>query len=377
MNKLLTVYDDYEPLNNVVSALTLDVDEVFYLYHHEEHRTAFANIRRVINRYKNIALHFICPEDDVKEITRILLKNEDIIVDVGGSKYLSLLLFEYANRADKKIIYFDSEENVIKDYRTHSVINKPVFKLTIKDVLNLRGGKLTESMHKNASDPKTIETIYSLFENNINDYPSLIAFMSDLNKKICNARKFGSRSFRLSKEQIAEIKKDPFYEKREDLFTIEDNTIVFKTSRLVDVVKVAGTMLENYLYLKLLESGWFDDIKMSVVVDFSEEWYDHPVKCEIDLVAIRNNRLLFISCKSNKVETPALNEIYVHNSMFGNALSVPVICVCEDIDRRYPSIYAKAEELGIYMIDKSNLIEEDFPEIFHEIVSGVYEYDLL
>ena len=102
-----------------------------------------------------------------------------------------------------------------------------------------------------------------------------------------------------------------------------------------------------------------------------------PVKCEIDLVAIRNNRLLFISCKSNKVETPALNEIYVHNSMFGNALSVPVICVCEDIDRRYPSIYAKAEELGIYMIDKSNLIEEDFPEIFHEIVSGVYEYDLL
>ena len=377
MSKLLTVYDDYEPLNNVVSALTLDIDEVFYLYHHEAHRTAFSNIRRVINRYKNIALHFIRPEDDVKEITRILLKNDDIIVDVGGSKYLSLLLFEYANRADKEIVYFDSEENVIKDYRTHSIIDKPVFRLTIKDVLNLRGGKLTEYMHKSANDPKTVETIYSLFENNIKNYAELINFMSDLNKKICNARKIGNRTFRLSKEQIAEIQRDSFYNKREDLFTIEDNNIVFKTPQLVEVVKVSGTMLENYLYLKLTESKQFDDVKMSVVVDFSEDWYDHPVKCEIDLLAIRNNRLLFISCKSNKVETPALNEIYVHNSMFGNALSVPVICVCEDIDRRYPSIYAKAEELGIYMIDRSNLMEEDFPEIFREIVGGEYEYDLL
>ena len=200
MSKLLTVYDDYEPLNNVVCALTLDVDEVFYLYHHEEQRMAFTNIRKVIGRYKNIALHFVRPEDDVKEITRILLKNEDIIIDVGGSKYLSLLLFEYANRADKKIVYFDSEENVIKDYRSHSIIDKPVFKLTITDVLNLRGGKITQQSHKNATDPKTIETIYNLFESNLDNYSALTAFMSTLGKKISGGMKIGSKTFRLRKE---------------------------------------------------------------------------------------------------------------------------------------------------------------------------------
>lgn len=29
MSKMLTVYDDVDPLNNVVSALTLDIDEIF------------------------------------------------------------------------------------------------------------------------------------------------------------------------------------------------------------------------------------------------------------------------------------------------------------------------------------------------------------
>ena len=377
MNKLLTVYDDREPLNNVVNALTMDVDEVFYLYHHEERRTAFTNIRKVIRSYKNIALHFIRPVDDEAEISKILQDNRDVIVDVGGSKYLSLLLFEHANRNGNPIIYFDSEENVIKDYRTHSVVDRDIFKLTIKDVLMLRGGDIADYMHKGVNDPETKETIYQLFENNLNDYSALMNYLSYLNKILVSAKAIGNRSFRLRKEQLVEIRKDKCFQRIGDLFTIEEDRIVFKTAKLIDVVTVSGTLRENYLYLKLQEANRFDDVKMSVVVDFSDDRYDHPVKCEIDLMAIHNNRLMFVSCKSNKVETPALNEIYVHNSMFGNSLSVPVICVCEEIDRRYPSMYAKAEELGIYMIDRSNILEEDFPEIFHRIIIGAYKYDLL
>ena len=340
MNKLLTVYDDREPLNNVVNALTMDVDEVFYLYHHEERRTAFTNIRKVIRSYKNIALHFIRPVDDEAEISKILQDNRDVIVDVGGSKYLSLLLFEHANRNGNPIIYFDSEENVIKDYRTHSVVDRDIFKLTIKDVLMLRGGDIADYMHKGVNDPETKETIYQLFENNLNDYSALMNYLSYLNKILVSAKAIGNRSFRLRKEQLVEIRKDKCFQRIGDLFTIEEDRIVFKTAKLIDVVTVSGTLLENYLYLKLQEANRFDDVKMSVVVDFSDDRYDHPVKCEIDLMAIHNNRLMFVSCKSNKVETPALNEIYVHNSMFGNSLSVPVICVCEEIDRRYPSMYA-------------------------------------
>ena len=88
------------------------------------------------------------------------------------------------------------------------------------------------------------------------------------------------------------------------------------------MISVAGAFLENYLYLKLDESGLFDDIKMSAVIDFSDDKYAYPVRCEIDCLIIKDNRLLFVSCKSSKADATTLNEIYVHNHRFGNALSL-------------------------------------------------------
>ena len=96
MNKLLTVYDDKEPLNNVISELSLDVDEVFYVYHHEVSRTSFNNITKVIRNHKDLKLHFIQLEDDLNQLNELI--DDNTIVDVGGAKYLSLLLFELCNK---------------------------------------------------------------------------------------------------------------------------------------------------------------------------------------------------------------------------------------------------------------------------------------
>ena len=138
---------------------------------------------------------------------------------------------------------------------------------------------------------------------------------------------------------------------------------------------VSGAFLENYLYIKLTESGKFDDVKMSTVIDFSDNKYIYPVRCEIDCLIIRNNRLLFVSCKSSKADASTLNEIYVHNHRFGNVLSMPVLCVCEELDRKYPSTYAKGEELGIYLIDRSSFMKGDISEAFASIFDGTYVYD--
>ncbi|MBR5755693.1 MAG: hypothetical protein IKX97_07760, partial [Erysipelotrichaceae bacterium] len=105
------------------------------------------------------------------------------------------------------------------------------------------------------------------------------------------------------------------------------------------------------------------------------EKYSHPVRCEIDCLIIKDNQLLFTSCKSSKASTDDLNEIYVHNKMFGNCRSKPVIFVGEELDRRYPSIYAKGIELGIYIVDKSSLLNKGVDEEFREIAEGTYKYD--
>ena len=114
---------------------------------------------------------------------------------------------------------------------------------------------------------------------------------------------------------------------------------------------------------------------MSTVIDFSDERYSYPVRCEIDCLIIKDNKLLFVSCKSNKADTEALNEIYVHNHHFGNVLSLPVLCVCEEMDRKYPSTYAKGEELGVYLVDRSSFLDHEICEVFESILNDTYVYD--
>ena len=90
---------------------------------------------------------------------------------------------------------------------------------------------------------------------------------------------------------------------------------------------------------------------------------------------IKDNRLLFVSCKSSKASADDLNEIYVHNRYFGNILSLPVLCVLEEMDLKNPGIYAKGEELGVYLVDRSSFTENDISEVFASILDGTYTYD--
>ncbi len=376
MSKILTVYDDVDPLNNVISALTLKSEEIFYVYHHEVAKQNFDNIRKVMDRYLDAPIHFIQLQDDEAELKEIIEKNSDLVIDVGGAKYLSLFLFEMVRSGDKQIIYYDDDENCIKDYRTHSVLCEQVFKLTIEDVLNLRGGVIRSFMHKAADDKETIETVEALVEKNIDHYNSFTRYITKVNTIINNSKYLGFNIYKLEEEDRNALVSDNTYQSMEDLFVIDDkNRLKFKNRKLRDMVAVSGAFLENYLYIKLSESGLFDDVKMSTVIDFSDDKYRHPVRCELDCLIIKDNRMLFVSCKSNKVDTEALNEIYVHNHRFGNVLSVPVLCVCEELDRKYPSTYAKGEELGIYLIDRSSFVENDVCEVFASILDGTYIYD--
>lgn len=377
MNKLLTVYDNNDPINNVISALTLSADEVFFIYHHEPDKVAFNNIDKVLKRHRNIKTNFIRLNNDEEDIREIIRKNKNITVDVGGAKYLSLLLFEICKDLDNMIVYFDDEENVVKDYRTHKAKSENIYKLTIEDIFELHNGRVIENMHASAKDKKTIDIINKIVENNLDNYSSFIRYVTKVNAIVNSARNSKGRSIELNEKQIRDIKTDSCYRKTQDLFEIKDRKITFTTPKLRQLIGVSGAFLENYLYHKLIKSKKFDEVSMSTVIDFSSGKDKYPVRCEIDILALKDNRLLFVSCKSNKIDTTDLNEIYVHNSLFGNVLSTPVICLCEEADEKFPSVYSKAEQMNIAIVDKSSISDGTFPEVFNKIVNGIYAYDKL
>ena len=51
--RLLKTFEEENNLTNVLVPLTLDVDEVFFVYHHNVSSRKLQNCARVINKYKH------------------------------------------------------------------------------------------------------------------------------------------------------------------------------------------------------------------------------------------------------------------------------------------------------------------------------------
>ena len=377
--KLIKSFDENDNFTNTVIPLTLDVSQVFYIYHHDIDEKIIDSCTKVLKRNrKKMTVKFLkINEEDSPELDD-LLKDEDIMVDISSSRYLSILLLEKAVRNRNKIVYYDNEERCIKTYFRHKVISDHIFSYSIEDLLQLNSGTVKNHMHKPASvkDRDTAELIKSVVEYSLGEYPKFISFIQRVNSAISNKKSDGN-SYHLSMEAVNKIRNDDGYQRYKQfrLFSLSEDRLTFMNPYIAELFSVSGSFLENYLYLKLTESGLFDDVRMSVIIDFSGLQNRYPITCEIDCLVLKDNHLLFVSCKSNKVETADLNEIKVHNTIFGNDLSHPVVCTLEDLSERNPSVYIKGRELNIAILDKTVFLQDRVAETFDKIVNGIYQYE--
>ena len=372
MTRLIKTFEDDNNLDNVLAPLSMDIDEVVYIYHHDISQRRINNCTKVIDRYKRIKVSYKRVTEE--EIESLIVR--DTIADVSAAKYLSIVLYEVALKNDLPIIYYDGQERVIKEYRNHHVLVKHMAKLNIDDIITLGGGKVIDTMHKPVEDPESIKLIYDAVDKARGNYGVFTAFISRINSYISDYEP-SRNTYHLSENIIRKILNDEQYEKCKDLglFKIEGNDLRFKNTDIRKIFNVSGAFLENYIYHKLKESGRFDDILMSSTIEFDDRRWKYPVSCEIDCLVLKDNDLLFVSVKSNKVEKDDINEIKVHNVVFGNHQSRPVICINSDLSDKKPAIYAKAEELGVYVVDSSTFNKDELVKRFLSIFDGTYEYE--
>ena len=370
--RLLKTFEEDNNLNNVLVPLSIDIDEVIYLYHHDVSQRKINNCSKVLNKYKKLkVLYKKVKEEEVEKFI-----TEDTVVDISASKYLSIVLYEEALKNDLRVIYYDEEERVIKEYNNHKVYADRIFSLKIEDIVTLGGGRIISMMHKPVEDRKTIDMIYKAVDQAGSQYNLFTAYVSRVNSFLADYEN-DRNSYHLSDNIIRKIVTDEQYIRYKDLdlFEINGNDLKFVNGDIRKIFMVTGAFLENYIYHKLLDSDYFDDVMMSSTIEFNDERWKYPVSCEIDCLVLKDNNLLFVSIKSNKVEKDDLNEIKVHNVVFGNRQTSPVICINSDLSNKKPSIYAKAEELGVYVIDSSSFQKGEMVDKFIAICEGTYEYE--
>lgn len=126
----------------------------------------------------------------------------------------------------------------------------------------------------------------------------------------------------------------------------------FKDTQIRTWLRDIGSVLELYTYKACLDTGIFNDVVTSAVVDWEGDFQRDNVTNEIDVMAMKGILPAFISCKTCEVSTEALNELAILRDRFGGEAAKAAIVTartCRAITRH------RASELNIDVIDLNDL----------------------
>ena len=118
-----------------------------------------------------------------------------------------------------------------------------------------------------------------------------------------------------------------------------------------------GSVLELYTYQACINTGIFQDVRLSAVVNWEGgKINSKSVTNELDVVAVRGVMPIFISCKTSEIKTEALNELAILRDRFGSTVSRAIIVSSAGTVRSVTR--HRAFELGIEVIDQNDLTDE-------------------
>ena len=134
--------------------------------------------------------------------------------------------------------------------------------------------------------------------------------------------------------------------------TAEHVSFRFRDPQIRAWLRDVGRGLETYVYKACLDAGIFDDVRLSVIVDWEGENKSNSVSNELDVMCCRGVVPLFISCKTCDVKTEALNELAVLRDRFGGEMARAAIITAERGNARMRN---RAAELNIQVVELNDL----------------------
>ena len=111
------------------------------------------------------------------------------------------------------------------------------------------------------------------------------------------------------------------------------------------------------------KSGYFDDVQISVVIDWEGEEEKHSGTInELDILLTKGPTPVFISCKTGVPNTQALNELDVLRERYGGYWAKGVLATMSHLSQVNPAVYRRAADMGIYVLQEEDLTGEGLPE---------------
>ena len=137
------------------------------------------------------------------------------------------------------------------------------------------------------------------------------------------------------------------------IFPEESVSFCFRDAQVRAWLRDVGSVLELYIYKTCLDTGLFQDVITSAVVDWDGDSGRNAVTNELDVMCTRGIIPFFISCKTSDAKTEALNELAILMDRFGGGIASAAIVTAE---KAGAAMRNRASELGIAVIDINDLV---------------------
>lgn len=120
-----------------------------------------------------------------------------------------------------------------------------------------------------------------------------------------------------------------------------------------------GIWLELYGYLCAKQTGWFDDVRTSLLIDWDGEDAAAGTRNEVDIFLLKGVTPVFISCKMGSPSALALAEIKTISTKFGGSRAKTVLLTASAVKSENHVIAQRARDMNITIIDRGDLGRRD------------------
>ena len=376
MKTLIELYDDC-PIENVLAGDTFHPERIVFLCPSE-----IAQDREKQNKMKEYFHHRGLDAEILfldtslfyaykveKQLRNVVERYPDCAIDIAGGSDASLFAagmlcresgISVFTHSRQKQRYFEISNAKFADSLPFSV------KYTVEDFFLMAYGAMKPGRVNNEqlSDYEAvIEPFFALFLKHRKKWKTIVtwiqrASLADRNGKFslsvcCDYYLKGEKAAKIpaNEEALRDLERLGFLEDLE----IEGEEKVrfrFRDEQIRYWLRDQGSVLEIYTWKACRDTGIFQDVCCSTVVEWERGKSGEKVTNEIDVMAVQEATPVFISCKTCAVDTDAINELAILRDRFGGDAAKAFIVStenCRTITRR------RAEALNIRIITLSDL----------------------
>ena len=378
---------DKDVIKNILAVLTAAPEKVIYIYDRQlDDMSRFEGLKKCFRRhFPNIQMEtYPVDVSRIGEIytvlCRVIKQNKGCALDLtGGSELMTIAGYRAGLDQNIRLIYTDiiKEEMVDIFDENHKV---PTATLTLQDFVDAHGAEVIGSSHDEPEEReyarilsmcRTIFTHLSAWKSTCTFFQVALADSApaelDLRIRTEIQQKDG-RMVKADEDLLYEFQRQGFIR---DLYYSGKHLVLTICSKKYKTYLISfGVWLELYVFIHAKMCGCFQDVKLGAMIDWDA--YDGIVVAgnEIDVIAQDRNMPVFVSCKLRSADTPALNELIVAKKRLGGWFSKGIIVTFGDEKSQKNGTYRRAKELGIELLDRSDVLSQNFGERLERAVRG-------